>query len=214
MSRKLVAVAMVAVWAGWPAAASACDFPFAYHLLGVPESGVGIGAGIGISPLNGDDDAFLTPTVGVGFRLGDRAAIAPLLGYCKGTGDSDDFGEVMFGGGAIFNLWNSDDGMTTFNVQTHAAYTSFGDDESFLALPVMAVVGHALSEGVMIYGEGGIVFDRFSFSGDSETDQNAAFAGGLAFGAGEFNIVTGLTFLFTDSDNDLGLVAAISTGVG
>ena len=76
MSRKLVAMAVAAVFVGWPTAASACDFTFAYHLVGVPEAGATLGAGIGIGPLNGDGDAVLTPNAGVVFSLGERLGIA------------------------------------------------------------------------------------------------------------------------------------------
>ncbi len=214
MSRKLVAAVMVAVWVGWPAAVSACDFTFAYHFLGMSDSGTAIGAGVAISPLNGDGDAFVNTTAGVGFKLGDNVALAPLVGWCKGTGDEDDISEIMFGGGGVFNLFSSDDGGTMFNVQTHAAYTSYEGDFSTLAIPVMAVVGHAVSDGVLLYGEGGFVWERESFDGDSDSETDPVVAGGLAFGAGDFNIVTGLTLIFGESQNDFGLVAAISRPLG
>jgi hypothetical protein len=217
MRRKFVAVAVLGLWAGVPAAASACDFSFAYHFLGVPETPYAVGGGILLSPLTGDDDMIMQPGVGVGIRLGQRAGVAPLVGYCKGTGDSDDLGEIMFGAGGLFNLWNSADGMMTLNVQAHAAYTSYGEgdfDASGIVIPVMASFGYAMSETLLLYGQGGFIHDRYSEEDHDFNDTNPAFGGGVAFGAGRFDVTGGLIFQMTDGDDDLGLVAAISTGIG
>ncbi|MEX1258283.1 MAG: hypothetical protein WEG36_11760 [Gemmatimonadota bacterium] len=210
MQRKFVAVAVMGLWAGVPAAASACDFSFAYQHLGVPPTQIVVGGGIHVSPLNNDDgDAFFMPAVGVGFRLGERAAVAPIIGYCSGD---NDFGEVMFGGGGLFNLWNSSDGMVHLNLQSHVTYVSAGD-YSYLTIPVMGSIAYDMSETLALFGNAGIVHYRESNGADFD-DTNPGFSAGVNFLVQSFRISTGLTYIMGEHDDSLGLIAAISRPLG
>jgi len=211
MQRKFVALAVMGLWVGLPAAASACDFSFAYHYLGIPTTSMAVGAGVTASPLNGDGDTYVTPAVGVGFRLGERAGVAPIVGYCTGG----DEGEVVFGGGGILNVWNSADGMLHLNVQAHAAYGSF-DGGSEMTIPVVASILYNLNESTGLFGTAGINHYRISYDGDfgDFDDTNPVVAAGISFLLESFNISTGLTYLLGENDDSIGLIAALSTAIG
>jgi len=214
MQRKILAMALVGFGVGVPVAASACDFSIAYRYTGIPTSQFAVGAGVHALPLNGDGDTYFVPAVGLAIRLSDRAAVAPVLGYCTGGDD----GELVIGGTGLFNLWNSVDGLMGLNLQTHVARTSFGDG-SEISIPVMASLRYSLRETLGLFGSAGVNHYRISYDSEfgdfSGSDTNPAFAAGVLLLLQErIPVSAGLTYIVGEYDNSIGLVAGLAIPIG
>lgn len=211
MQRKMLAWAIVGMMT-WPAAASACDFLLAYNYMGIPASGMTVGAGLTVAPLNGDGDSYLVPSVDVGIPVGARAVVHPVLAYCSGD---NDFGEIVFGAGGAFNIWNNADGNVHLNIQAHAARTGF-DGGSEFSIPILASVLYNLNGGTSLFGSAGVQHYRLSFDeGDFDaSDTNPAGAAGVQFSAGSMHISVGLTAVSGDDDTSLGAFGGIRIPFG
>jgi len=205
MRRKMLGIVAVGVWALWPAAASACDLYLAYTYLGVPTGSLSFGGGLVASPMSGDSDTYLMPSVDMGIRLGDRAVVRPAVGLCNGPDDN----EIMLGAGGAFNIWRDASSGTALNVQAHLARTS-SDGFTTMSIPIVGSGIYPLTESASIFGTLGVQMLRWSYSSFSESDTNLVAATGVRFSTGSTDISAGINIVNGESDTDLGLIAAVS----
>jgi len=205
MRRKMLGMVAVGVWALWPATASACDLYLAYTYLGVPTGSLAVGGGLVASPMSGDTDTFLMPSVDLGIRLGDRAVVRPALGLCNGPDDN----EIILGAGGSFNIWRDASSGSALNVQAHLARTST-DGFTTMSIPIVGSGIYPLTDSASIFGTLGVQMLRWSYESLSNSDTNLVAATGVRFSTGSTDISAGINIVNTDDDTDLGLIAGVS----
>jgi hypothetical protein len=209
MGRKTLAMVLCGFWLWVPGTAAACDLYLAYTHMMVPSGSFSLGAGVNSAPLNGDGDTYTIPSVDFGIRLGDRAAVHPAVGMCRGGGES----EIVFGGGGTLRLFTNPAGNLGINLQTHVGRASFGDFTE-TTIPVLGSVSYQVNPDVSLFGNAGVQLYRWSYDGEgadvSDTETNPAASAGVRYSLGSFVVSAGLNVVKWEDDTNLGLMAGMS----
>ena len=202
---------VVAAWFALPTIASACDMKIGFLFMGIPSSSWSVGGGLNVQPGSDGDDTYWAANVDAAVALGERAVVIPGIGYCTRTGD-DAEGEIVFGGGLGFNLWNNADGTVMVNLQGAVTHVSEGD-YSAQSIPVSAAAMFEAGESASVFAGGGLQFFRDSFDGDSESDNDPFVYGGVAFGS-SVAIQVGGSLRFGEHANDFAFNIGASIPMG
>ena len=156
MKWKMVALVTAGSMMIAPTLASACDTVLGFRPWHLNAKSAN--AGLEIVPGSDGGDTGFVFTGDFTIPVGEKAAVAPLLGYCK----FGDFGEIVLGAGGAVNVFNNADGTVALNVQMAVSHDSYegGSEQS---IPIGVAGSYAASETASIIFGGGLAAYRFTF---------------------------------------------------
>lgn len=192
-----------------PSLAFACDTVMGFRFWHTGGQGVMVNPGLHLVPGEDGGETGLIFSVDLGVPVGEKAVVAPLLGYCK----YGDFGEIVFGGGAAVNIFNNAAGTIGLNVQAGLTYDSYegGNEQS---IPIGLMGAYSASETASILFGAGMSGYRYSedFGGESfsETDFDPYATGGAELMTGSMSLFATIVLFFYDGGTD----TAFNVGAG
>lgn len=207
MSWKTVGILTAASMMLSPALATACDTVLGFRPWHVMSKSVNVG--LEVVPGSNGGDTGLVFSGDFTIPVGEKAAVAPLLGYCK----FGDFGEIVFGAGGALNVFNNADGTVSLNVQAALSYDAYegGNEQS---IPVGLAGSYTASEAASIIFGAGLAAYRFSSdvsgSSFSNTSWDPFATGGAEFETESATFFAQLALRFYEGGTD----TVINVGAG
>jgi hypothetical protein len=176
--------------------------------MGTQNSTTALGVAVHALRPEGATSTGLVPTVDVGFRLGERAVIHPVVGLCSWDGPD----ELTAGAGLGVKFITAD--TWSLGAQSHLAWSTGRSELSVMTIPVLLAATFDVGESASLHVAGGARVTRFAVEAFNQThltkNYDPVASAGITLPIGSARISAGLVVVRSGE----GDVAVVGGGEG